>query len=165
MLQFRDLKVGYPIFIFDRQKIELSNGSVVERGFPRYDTLVKQNVIDLVIDCNGKKGNYTVPDSAMVTDNESIVIATETSAVTRYVQNIIEDAEQVINSVEQKQKDLAKAKELLPKLDPAYKQKFETEKRFQSIESTMADMRDIMKNQQDMFNKFLNSFNPNTKQP
>ena len=61
-------------------------------------------------------------------------------------------AEQILSSIDKQREIVSKATELLSDINPIFKEKKETEQRFQKIENSINDMKNMVTN-------FINSFN------
>lgn len=167
MLQFKDLKKNYPIFILDREELVLIQGKVVNDVLPsRYDMTVRQNVVDINVDSNGKILPYIVPENATVSSSkEGIVIAVEIESIIREVEAIKNEAERQIADYDRQKERLQKATDLLEKSNPAFREKQETDRRFRDMETKMKEMyemmkiqQETMKSQQEMISGFIKEF-------
>lgn len=163
---FRDIKPNFPIYILDKGSVELIKGKVTAASFPHpdmpnntpnssYGTVVPpltQNnnprmVIDLTIDANGRTATYTVSENASVNYAGNLIIATEQNLLTSEVEAIKNSAEQALapERIEQLKQSLENAKALLSELNPAFKQQQEYDTRFNKLEGSVDELKDMMK--------------------
>lgn len=68
------------------------------------------------------------------------------------------NAEKRLANVDSDKKIVERASNLLAELNPIYRQKQDTEKRFGEIEGSITDLKEMMKAQQDMMQKFIAEF-------
>lgn len=165
MLQFKDIKQNYPVFILNKQELTVTQGKVTAAAFPRLDlnpqkaaTSPTQMVVDITIEANGKTATYTIPEQLSVTYAGDIVLSTESTGLVSEIEAMKASAEQALANVNRHKEVLAKASDLLASLNPAFKQKQETEKRFGQIESSIGEIKDILKAQQEAMANFIKEF-------
>ena len=155
---FKDIKQTYPVFILYKQSITITQGTVTSVGFPRLDfnqgkpNNVSSTVIDVTIEANGKTATYTIQDNLSVTYTNNLVLSTSKDGLVREVESMKASAEQILSSIDKQREIVSKATELLSDINPIFKEKKETEQRFQKIENSINDMKNIVTN-------FINSFN------
>ena len=147
---FKDIKQNYPVYILDKQDLSLTQGKVTAIGFPRLDMNPKTGksdmVVDVTIDANGKVGTYTIPDSLSITYAGNLVLSTDKMGLAGEIESMKTTAEQVIASVDRQKEILQKASSLLAELNPAYKERQETEQRFNKIEGSISRIEEMMAN-------------------
>lgn len=143
---FRDIKQGYPIYLFDRQSFKASQGKVVAVSVPHYDMKAPsgQMVVDIKVEADGNATEYVVLDGSSTAYSGNIMLSTDRDGIVREVEAMKEQAERVLASVDEQKHIAEQAKELLAELNPMYKERVETEKRFTSIESGMAELKAMM---------------------
>lgn len=160
MLLFKDIKQNYPVYILDTQELEFTQGKVTQVSFPRLEmnqkTSKAEMIVDVTIDANGKTATYTIPENLSVTYAGNIVLSTEKSGLISEVEAQKTNAEQVLSSAEKAKTIIEKAPSLLSELNPALKEKQETEQRFGKIEKSIDNIASIMKQQQTMMETFMN---------
>lgn len=143
-MTFKELKQGYPIHILDKDKLEVKQGKVQNTSFPRVETMQSQRqmVVDVTVDCGGKTTTYTMPEDSCVVYANNLVISTHQQGLIVEVEKMKAEAEQVLASVDKQKEIISKADDLLASLNPALKEKRETEQRFQQIEGRMNGVND-----------------------
>lgn len=115
-------------------------------------------VVDVTIEANGKMATYTIPENHSVTYAGHLVLATEKPGLVSEVEAQKASAEQVLASASKAQNIIEKAPSLLAELNPMYKEKQETEQRFGKIETSINNMEELMKKQQEMMENFIKKF-------
>ena len=161
-MQFKDIKQNYPVYIFNKQDLCISQGKVTAVSFPRIDMNPKsaktEMVVDITIDIDGKTATYTIPESLCVTYAGNLVLSTDKPGLTNEIEALRNQAEQVLASVDRQKEILSKSTTLLAELNPMYKEKQETEKRFTAIEDSISRMESLMQKQQEMMSNFIKEF-------
>lgn len=154
---FKDIKQNHPVYVLDKQEMTVSQAKVTAVGFPRMDMMSKspngvaQTVVDITIDNNSKVATYTIPENLSVTYAGNIVLTTDKQDLIREIEAMKNSAEQIIESVDRQKQILEKANSLLSELNPVYKEKKEVDLRFNKIENSISEMKD-------MFINFINTY-------
>ena len=170
-MMFKDIKQNYPVFIFNKQDLSVVQGKVVATTFPHVDMnstqkvnptalspaspLGTQMVVDVTIEAGGKTATYTIPESLSVTYAGNVVLSTDRDGITREVEALKSSAEQVLSSVDRQKEIVEKTTSLLAELNPAYKEKKETEERFSAIEETVTGVKGSVDELKKMMSDFI----------
>lgn len=146
---FKDLKQNYPVHIFDKQNVEYIQGKVTSVSLPRMqmpnmNSLNNSMVVDITIDAGGRSATYTIPEGLSVTYAGNLVLSVEVDGVVKEIEAMKNTAEQVLNSVEKQKEIKKKTCELLVELNPVYKEKKDTEERFNKIETSVSEMKNML---------------------
>lgn len=146
---FKDLKQNYPVHIFDKQNVEYIQGKVTSVSLPRMqmpnmNSLNNSMVVDITIDAGGRSATYTIPEGLSVTYAGNLVLSVEVDGVLKEIEAMKNTAEQVLNSVEKQKEIKKKTCELLVELNPVYKEKKDTEERFNKIETSVSEMKNML---------------------
>lgn len=148
---FKDLKQNYPVHIFDKQNVEYIQGKVTSVSLPRMqmpnmnmNSLNNSMVVDITIDAGGRSATYTIPEGLSVTYAGNLVLSVEVDGVVKEIEAMNNTAEQVLNSVEKQKEIKKKTCELLVELNPVYKEKKDTEERFNKIETSVSEMKNML---------------------
>lgn len=146
---FKDVKQNYPIYILDKQSLTYKQGKATAVGFPRYDTTNGRSgsnamLIDITIETDGKTATYAIPENLDVTYAGNIVLSTDRDGLSREIESMKSTAEQIIASVHRQEEILEKSTALLSEINPVYKERKETEERFNKIECSVSEMKDML---------------------
>lgn len=164
---FKDIKQNFPIYILDKSSVELTKGKVIATTLPHpdtqnfnmpnssYGTVVpplnsngnQRIVIDLTIEVNGRSATYIVSENASINYAGNTIIATEQSLLASEVEAIKNSAEQALapERIEQLKQSLEKSTALLSELNPVFKQQQEYDTRFNKLEGSVNEIKDMMK--------------------
>ena len=96
--------------------------------------------------CKEDGFTYTIPDSLSITYAGNLVLSTDKMGLAGEIESMKTTAEQVIASVDHQKEILQKASSLLAELNPAYKERQETEQRFNKIEGSISRIEEMMAN-------------------
>jgi hypothetical protein len=145
-MTFKELKQGYPVYILDKEKLTVKQGKVVNTSFPRIDNQPtgRQMVVDITLEQNGKNAVYTMPEDAAVVYANNLVLSTEQNCLAVEVEKMKADAERVLATVETQKEIIEVADDLLAQLNPSFKEKKETEQRFEKIENRLDKLIQLM---------------------
>lgn len=154
---FKELKQNYPVYILDKQTITFTQGKVVNISLPRLNignngmpmmppaSASNAMMVDVTVEANGRTATYSIPESLAVTYAGNTVLSTDREGISREIEAMRATAEQVLNSVDRQKEIVEKSKTLLAELNPAYREKKETDERFNRIEGDVSEMKGMMK--------------------
>lgn len=149
-MNFKELQKNHPVYVLDKSKVEVKQGKVIDTA-PHMNTGIAtvsgngQPMKDITIEVDGKQTIYTIPEQLTVTFAGDLVLATEKASLSPEVERMKNEADAVLSSVERMKEVKAKSEELLATLNPAVKEKQETEKRFKAIEGDISGIRGMVK--------------------
>lgn len=147
---FKDIKQNYPVYILNKTELELIQGKAQSVSFPRLqvnpNTGKTEMVVDVTVEANNNTATYAIPENLSVTYADNLVLATDKTSLISEIEAMKNTAEQVLASVDHQKKVLDKSSSLLAELNPAFKEKQETEQRFSNIENNMQELKDMMTN-------------------
>ena len=159
---FKDIKQNYPVYILDKQDFSVIQGKATSVSFPRMDMNPKigktEMVVDVTIEVNGKTGTYTIPENLSVTYAGNLVLSTDKQGLSGEIEAMKNNAEQILASVDRQKEILNKASSLLAELNPVYREKQETEKRFGVIETQVSEVKKSVDEIKDLVTSFLKEF-------
>ena len=159
---FKDIKQNYPVYILDKQDLSVIQGKATSVSFPRMDMNPKigktEMVVDVTIEVNGKTGTYTIPENLSVTYAGNLVLSTDKQGLSGEIESMKNNAEQILASVDRQKEILNKASSLLAELNPVYREKQETEKRFGVIETQVSEVKKSVDEIKDLVTSFLKEF-------
>ena len=158
---FKELKQNYPVYILDKQTVTFTQGKVISVSLPRMNvgngtmpmmppSSTTAMLVDVTIEADGRTATYSIPENLAVTYAGSTVLSTDREGISREIEAMRATAEQVLSSVDRQKEILDKTQSLLAELNPAYKEKKETDERFNRIEGDMSEMKSMVR---DLLNK------------
>ena len=103
-----------------------------------------ETLVDVSIEINGSTRPYAIPDDLVVTYAGNLVLAIDKSSLICEIEAMKNAAEQILASVDRQKEILKKSQKLLGDLNPALKEKQETEARFTQIEDRFSKVEDTL---------------------
>lgn len=146
---FKDLKIGYPVYIFHKDgEKRITQGKVTAISpsrLPQTTSLqTMQMVVDVTIDDGGSSRTYAIPDNTSVTYTNGLVLSTDREGVIREVEILKNQCADELAKIEEYRKSVCECDKILTEWNPAFREKRETEERFSKLETSMSDLKSLM---------------------
>lgn len=145
---FKDLKTGYPIFLFSRTNVEVRQGKVINVTPPHLDTHFgnpTEMVVDITIEDNGQTSTYAFKDGTEVGYTKDLVVSPGRDAILREVEILKTQSEQALAQVDTHKVIVEKCGQILSEFNPALKERRENEERFSKLENSVGELKDMIK--------------------
>lgn len=145
---FKDLKNGYPIYIFDRSEVKVSQGKVANVGVPHLDSHYgnpTEMVVDVTVDYDGQVKTYTFKDGTDTGYVSNLVISVGRDAILHEVEALKTQSEQELAKQGMYEENLKKCSTILSEFNPAFKEKKENEERFSKLETSVGELKDMLR--------------------
>lgn len=143
---FKDLKSGYPIYIFDRDKVTFTQTKVLSVNPPHFDNHYgnpTEMVVDVTIE--GMPKPYTFKENTDTGYLNNLVITTERDKALLEVENLQAQSEQAWNKRDTYKEIADKCAQIRAEFSPAFREKRENEERFSKIEGSVNELKDMIK--------------------
>lgn len=151
-MTFKDIKQNYPIYILDKQAVQVDKGIVTAVSFPRMDMSKPATagqgvnmVVDVTVQVDGKTATYCIPDALSVTYAGNLVLATEQAGLVQEVEAMREQARKILESMDRQKEVISKSEKILSEINPIYKERAETEARFRALEDNIGEIKNMFK--------------------
>lgn len=145
---FKDLKQNYPVYILDKENFKFFQGKITNNPFSHLDLVngTNQMMVDLNVETSDKTLPLTIPENSSITytKNGNLVISVDREGLIQEVQVMINNAEQIISQQDKAKETLKKAKSLMLDMSPQYREKQETELRFNKIENSVDEIKNLL---------------------
>ena len=146
---FKDLKIGYPVYIFHKEgEKRITQGKVTAISpsrLPQTPSIqTMQLVVDVTIDDGGSSRTYAIPDNTSVTYTNGLVLSTDREGVIREVEILKNQCADELAKIEDYRKSVSECEKILTEWNPAFREKRETEERFSKLETSMSDLKSMM---------------------
>lgn len=146
---FKDLKIGYPVYIFHKDgEKRITQGKVTAISpsrLPQTPSLqTMQMVVDVTIDDGGSSRTYAIPDNTSVTYTNGLVLSTDREGVIREVEILKNQCADELAKIEEYRKSVSECEKILTEWNPVFREKRETEERFSKLETSMSDLKSMM---------------------
>ncbi len=155
-MQFRDIKPGYVLYVFDRTNVDFKQLKVLNVTQPHYDpnfpgAAISDMVVDITLE--GEQKPYTFKERAESAGLGNLLISTSIETALGDVEALMAQSQQALSQREKLENNIEKCKLILTDNSPKYKEKQEIEKRFTAIDGSISRIEDFMSKQQDMLEK------------
>lgn len=146
---FKDLKIGYPVYIFHKDgEKRITQGKVTAISpsrLPQTPSIqTMQLVVDVTIDDGGSSRTYAIPDNTSVTYTNGLVLSTDRDGVIREVEILKNQCAEELAKIEEYRKSVSECEKILTEWNPSFREKRETEERFSKLETSMSDLKSMM---------------------
>ena len=143
---FKDLKSGYPLYIFDREKVSFTQVKVLEVTPPHFDRNFG-NPTDMFVDVTieGMPKPYTFKDNTDIGYVNNLVITTDRDKALFEVETLQAQSEQAWNKRDFYKQTADKCAQIRAEHSPAFKEKRENEERFSKLEGSVTELKDMLK--------------------
>lgn len=146
---FKDLKIGYPVYIFHKDgEKRITQGKVTAISpsrLPQTPSLQTMPlVVDVTIDDGGSSRTYAIPDNTSVTYTNGLVLSTDREGVIREVEILRNQCADELAKIEEYRKSVSECEKILTEWNPVFREKRETEERFSKLETSMSDLKSMM---------------------
>lgn len=158
MQQFKDIKSNNKLYILNSADVILEEGrvtSIIPRTEMDPKNYQQRYVVDISIEVEGKTQTYTVPENSSIAYADKVAISTSKKCFLPELENIIASTQIAISTIDKQRENLKKAKQLYEELNPEYREKQENEKRFKSIEGSVAEVSGSVKELKSMVSNLL----------
>lgn len=146
---FKDLKIGYPVYIFHKDgEKRITQGKVTAISPSRLpqtpSVQTMQLVVDVTIDDGGSSRTYAIPDNISVTYTNGLVLSTDREGVIREVEILRNQCADELAKIDEYRKSVSECEKILTEWNPVFREKRETEERFSKLETSMSDLKSMM---------------------
>lgn len=145
LMQFKEMKSGYPAYILHKDSISATIGKVKEVSVPHIPinqqfSFGQGQVVDVTIEEDGVVRTYTIPEGLSVTYANDIVISTDKEGILREVEAISTVADEAIASIDKRKEEKAACVRILEEWSTEYKEKKEADERLSKMEDKIKDV-------------------------
>lgn len=160
-MQFKDLKPGYPVYVFIKgDELKAVTGKIVnvsQSYFPQSQPgqiasmQIAQRVVDVTVEAEGKTSTYSIPETLSVTYANNIVLSTDRDGILRDVEAMKGQSQEIVNSYDKHQAIIENCDKILEEWNPAFAEKKEQDKRILGLEKEVSGLTK-------MLSDFINEF-------
>lgn len=154
-MTFKDIKTNNTVFILDKNNLKVIPAKVTNVSQPKIDMSKPNNcgisgttlIVDVDLSIEGKTVSYSIPENLEITyTNNGLVLSTDPNKLVNEVNILHQEAKDQLGKVEYYQKVIKKIPDLMAELNPQLKEKQETDRRLNTMESSISTMQsDISK--------------------
>lgn len=158
---FRDLKAGFPIYLFDRASRKFKQGKVTTNPCPDFEN-GKQNVMAAMpgmpnygarnVKVNvqtedGKQSIYSVVDTEQTAYRDTLVISCSKESIINEVNALKNQANDIINKMPDFKQTVKDCDQLLSELDTSFRDQQRTNQRLDNMENKLDEIFKYVKSQ------------------
>lgn len=158
---FRELKAGFPIYLFDRASRKFKQGKVTTNPCPDFEN-GKQNVIAAMpgmpnygarnVKVNvqtedGKQSIYSVVDTEQTAYSDTLVISCSKESIINEVNALKNQANDIINKMPDFKQTVKDCDQLLSELDTSFRDQQRTNQRLDNMENKLDEIFKYVKSQ------------------
>lgn len=153
-MTFKDIKQNNTVFILDKNNLKVISAKVINASQPKVD-MSKPNscmsgttlIVDIDLNIEGKTVSYSIPENLEITyTNTGLVLAIDPNKLVNEVNSLHREAKDQLAKKEYYEKVIKKTPDLMAELNPQLKEKQETDRRLNMMESSISTMQsDISK--------------------
>ena len=153
-MTFKDIKTNNTVFILDKNNLKVIQAKVINASQPKID-MSKPNscmsgttlIVDIDLNIEGKTVSYSIPENLEITyTNTGLVLAIDPNKLVNEVNSLHREAKDQLAKKEYYEEVIKKTPDLMAELNPQLKEKQETDRRLNLMESAISNMQsDISK--------------------
>lgn len=158
---FRDLKAGFPIYLFDRASRKFKQGKVTTNPCPDFEN-GKQNVMAAMpgmtnygarnVKVNvqtedGKQSIYSVVDTEQTAYSDTLVISCSKESIINEVNALKNQANDIINKMPDFEQTVKDCDQLLSELDTSFRDQQRTNQQLDNMENKLDEIFKYVKSQ------------------
>lgn len=140
MMMFKELKSGYPIYLFDRASLKYEQAKVMNVQ-PNYQAKFGKMEVNVTVQTqDGKQNTYSVIDTEQTAYANTLMLATGKDCVVNEVSALKANSEEVLGKVEEHKKIVEECGKLLSELDTAFRDQQRTNERLDNLENKLDEI-------------------------
>lgn len=141
---FKETRSGGAVYLFDRTTLKYEQGVVKAVGLPHADVQpgsYGKMLVDITVQtADGRRNTYSVSDCERTAYAGNLLIACEKESIVDEVRAVKTQAEELIANIDGTRNTIERCKVILEELDDTFKDKRETERRFEKIDEKFSCM-------------------------
>lgn len=149
-MYFKDIKPGYPIYIFNRDDITVEQTKVLNVSTPHFDsknyTVGTKMVVDVTVGTETSSKTYTLKEDTDTGYTDTLVITTDKSNIVREIEMAKAQSEEILSQVDAHKDKVQKYTHILAEFNPAVKEKQEIDRRFGKLENSIDEIKSMLLN-------------------
>ena len=140
-MMFKELKSGYPIYLFDRASLRYEQAKVMSAQQNYHPTTIGKLETNITVQTkDGKQNTYSVTDSEQAAYAGTLLIASNKDAVINEINILKSNSEEVLNKVEEHKHIVSECGKLLAELDTTFRDQQRTNERLDKLENKLDEI-------------------------
>lgn len=147
-MMFKELKAGYPMYLFDRASLAYEQAKVMN-VLPNYNVgnYGKMEVNITIQTKDGKQNTYSVSDTEQSAYAGNLLVSTSKECVINEINALRNNSDEILQNVDSHKRIVKECDKLLAELDTGFRDKKNTERRLDTLEQTMQEILKYVKPQ------------------
>lgn len=142
---FKDVKQGYPLYIFDRNTVTIKTATVSSVSFPHISSQPTSGmVVDVTVNIDGNSQQYEIKDSSECAYVGTTMLSPNIGNILNEVRVFKSQSEEALKLIDKHKESIEKCASLLTEYDPVYKDKQANEQRLTKIESSIEKLTTLL---------------------
>ena len=163
-MTFKDIKQNNTVFILDKNNLKVISAKVINASQPKVD-MSKPNscmsgttlIVDIDLNIEGKTVSYSIPENLEITyTNTGLVLAIDPNKLVNEVNSLHREAKDQLAKKEYYEEVIKKTPDLMAELNPQLKEKQETDRRLNIMESSISTMQSDISKMTSLVEKLAN---------
>lgn len=142
-MMFKDAQVGMPIYIFDRNDLCMKTEKISSVVPPHFDANMPSGKMAVDITCDSLQ-KYAIEDCICTAYFNNCAISLDKEAILREIELMKNNSEIALAETARHEEIVDKCTQLLVENNPALREKCENEKRFNSIENSIGELKSMV---------------------
>lgn len=140
-MMFKELKAGYPVYLFDRASLAYEQAKVMN-VLPNYSVgnYGKMEVNITIQTKDGKQNTYSVADTEQSAYAGNLLVSTSKECVINEINALRNNSDEILQNVDSHKRIVKECDKLLAELDTGFRDKKNTERRLDTLEQTMQEI-------------------------
>ena len=140
-MMFKELKSGYPIYLFDRASLRYEQAKVMSAQPNYQSTPIGKLETNITVQTqDGKQNTYSVTDSEQAAYAGTLLIASNKEAVINEINILKSNSEEMLNKVEEHKHIVSECGKLLAELDTTFRDQQRTNERLDNLENKLDEI-------------------------
>lgn len=139
-MMFKELKSGYPIYLFDRASLKYEQARVMNVQ-PNYKTTFGKMEVNVTVQTHdGNQNIYSVADTEQLAYANTLLLTTNKDCIINEVNALKTNSEEILSKIDEHKRIVEECSKLLSELDTTFRDQQQTEKRLSNLEDTMQEI-------------------------
>lgn len=137
---FKELKSGYPIYLFDRASLKYEQAKVMNVQ-PNYQAGYGKMEVNVTVQTkDGNQNIYSVTDTEQSAYANTLLLTTSKDCVINEVNVLKANSEEVLSKVDEHRRIVEECGKLLSELDTSFRDQQRTNERLDNLESKLDEI-------------------------
>ena len=139
-MMFKELKSGYPIYLFDRASLKYEQAKVMNVQ-PNYQAGYGKMEVNVTVQTkDGNQNIYSVTDTEQSAYANTLLLTTSKDCVINEVNVLKANSEEVLSKVDEHRRIVEECGKLLSELDTSFRDQQRTNERLDNLESKLDEI-------------------------